>query len=269
MRNAITAPFAALYKNRELIGEMARRDIADRYKGQPLGLIWAFVHPLLLMGIYIVLFGVIFQMRTGGAIQTTGNYTIYLLSGMIPWLGMQTAMSAGSVSVIANGSFVKQVIFPSEVFPVKVVFSTLFIEAIYLFCDIIFTISVLKRVPWIYALLPVALLLQIMLLIGINYITSSINVYWKDIKDFVQVFCTLGIYVLPILYLPEAVPAVLRPILYINPFSHYIWLFQDILNYGSVQHWYAWIVCPVLSLAAFYGGYAVFEKLKVSFGSVL
>ena len=84
-----------------------------------------------------------------------------------------------------------------------------------------------------------------------------------------QVFCTLGVYVAPIVYLPDAIPQIFRPILYINPFSYYIWIFQDVLYFGRIAHLYAWIACAILSFAIFYLGDKVFQKLKVSFGSVV
>lgn len=269
MKQKLLAPFARLCRHRELLFEMSRRDISDRYKGQPMGMLWAFIHPLILIFIYIFLFAVVFKTKITSSVPMPQSYSSYILSGMVPWLSMQTALSGGAASIIANGSFIRQVIFPAEIFPAKIVGSSLIIEMIYLTATLLFNLVSSGRLYWSYLLLPVSLLLQILLLIGVNYMTSSISAYWRDIKDFVQVFCTLGVYVAPIVYLPDAVPNLFRPLLYLNPFSYYIWMFQDVLYFGRIMHPYAWAACAVLSLLVFYLGDALFQKLKISFGSVV
>jgi lipopolysaccharide transport system permease protein len=111
--------------------------------------------------------------------------------------------------------------------------------------------------------------IQALAMVGIGYVLSSVGAFLRDMKDFVQVFCIVGLYLMPIFYLPQFVPKVFRPILYINPFSYVIWCYQDALYYGRFEHWWAWIIFPVLSICTFYGGYRVFRKLKVILGNVL
>ena len=269
MFKRLTEPFRHILKNRELIMQLAYRDLVERYKGQPLGMVWTFIHPAIMIFIYIFLFGVVFQMRASANVALPTNYSIYLLSGMVPWLCMQTSLTSSANSIVANGMLVKQVVLPVEIYPVRSVASAFLLEMIYLVITLIYSVLTMRMFPVFYLLLPVGLLLQTMMLVGIAYLTSSLNAYLKDIKDIVQVFCSIGVYIMPVLYLPEAIPAIFRPFLYINPFSYYIWMFQDILNYGSFVHPYAWVFCVIFSLAAFYGGDRIFQQLKTSFGSVL
>jgi lipopolysaccharide transport system permease protein len=98
---------------------------------------------------------------------------------------------------------------------------------------------------------------------------AAIGPYFRDIKDFVQVFNSVAMFILPIPYLPQALPAIIRPILYINPFSYLIWCCQDVLFYGSFEHPYAWVALIIFSLVSFVFGYRVFRKLKTMFGNVL
>lgn len=269
MKDKLIQPFRILSDNKELIFELARRDITDRYKGQPMGVLWAFIHPLVMIAIYVFLFAIVFQAKISSAVEMPQSYSAYILSGMVPWLCFQTAIVAGAASIITNGSFIRQVIFPVEVFPNKVIGSAIIIELIYL--GLVLTYNTLSsgRLFWSYLLLPVALLFQILFLIGINYLTSSISAYWRDVKDIVQVFCAIGVYLAPIVYLPDGIPQIFRPFIYINPFSYYIWIFQDVLYFGKITHPYAWVVCVALSVMTFYLGNAVFQKLKISFGSVV
>lgn len=262
-------PFLILKNNKELIVEMSKKDIIDRYKGQPLGVLWAVVHPMVMILIYVFLFGIVFKTRINSGEQQTLSYATYLLSGMVPWITIQTALNSGAISVTSNSMMIKQVIFPAEVLPIKMVGSAFIIEMIYMVIDILYCIISTRTVSVMYLLLVVALPIELLFLIGINYILSALNVYLRDVKDFVQVICAIGVYLIPVVYSPDAVPGIFRKALYINPVSHMIWMFQDIMYYGSFIHWYSWIISAVEALVVFYIGHRVFQKLKIGFGSVL
>lgn len=265
----LLAPLDRLFKNRELIFVLSCREITDRYKGQPMGRLWAFIHPLMMILIYIVLFAVIFKTKIQSTVYMPQSFAAYILSGMIPWICFQNSMIGGAASVINNGSFIRQVIFPVEVFPTKMMGAAVIIEVIYLGINLIYNIAFEGNFFWTYFLIPVMVIIQSLFLIGINYFTSSIGAYWRDIKDFVQIFSLVGVYIAPIVYLPDAVPHVFKFMLYCNPFSYYIWLFQDVMYFGQIMHPEAWMISCVISVITFYIGDAVFQKLKISFGSVV
>ena len=73
--------------------------------------------------------------------------------------------------------------------------------------------------------------------------------YFRDVKDFVQVFCIAGMYLMPVVYLPTMVPEIFRPLLYLNPFSYMAWCYQDACYFGRFQHPWAWPVFMFGSLA--------------------
>jgi lipopolysaccharide transport system permease protein len=106
-------------------------------------------------------------------------------------------------------------------------------------------------------------------MIGVCYILSSVGVFFRDLKDFVQVFSMIGVYLMPVFYLPESVPELFRPLLYLNPFSYLVWCYQDALYFGSFEHRWVWFIFPIMSISVFYIGYRVFRKLKIMFGNVL
>jgi lipopolysaccharide transport system permease protein len=80
---------------------------------------------------------------------------------------------------------------------------------------------------------------------------------------------TAGVYVLPIVYLPTWVPPIFRPLLILNPLSAVIWVYQDVLYFGRIQHPNAWYAFFVLSILAFVVGHRLFQRLKPYFGSAL
>ncbi len=261
--------FALLTRNRQLTWEMTRREIADRYAGQILGTFWAIGHPLALMGLYVFVFAWVFQVKMGGTADLPLDYTTYLLAGLIPWMAFQESMNKGTTVILGNANLVKQVVFPIEVLPVKTVIASLGTQVVATAVLVVYVLARYGGLPWTYLLLPVLMLFQAMAMIGVAYVLAAVSVYFRDLKDMVQVFCLAGMYVMPVFYQPDMVPAPFRILLYFNPFSYMAWCYQDACYFGRLEHPWAWPAFFVGSAAAFYGGYRVFRKLKICFGSVL
>jgi len=109
---------------RLLIAEMTRREITDRYAGQVLGAAWAIGGPLLTMAVYVFAFTVLFRGRLGP--NDNGlRYTAYVLAAMVPWLALQDVLNRSTVCVSGSASLVKQIVFPTEVLPLKVVLASI------------------------------------------------------------------------------------------------------------------------------------------------
>ncbi len=260
---------ALLTRHRVLTFEMARREITDRYAGQVFGVFWTFVHPLMVILVYVFLFNFVYVSKIGGTQALPHDMTTYIIAGLVPWLAFSEAIGKASLVIVNNANLVKQVIFPIEVLPVKGVLATLVTELIFLALLAIYTLISSHSLPVTYLLLPVALFFQVLGMIGLSYILCSIGTYLRDTKDFVQVFLTLGMWFVPIIYLPEFIPGSIRPLLYFNPITYMIWCYQDMLYFGRIEHPIAWAVFPVLSLLVFLFGYRLFRKFKTMFGNVL
>jgi lipopolysaccharide transport system permease protein len=258
-----------LTRHRQLTWEMTKREISERYVGQIFGTLWTIGHPLALMGIFVFIFAYVFKLKVGGTFELPRDFTTYLLSGLIPWMAFQESMAKGSTVILSNASLVKQVVFPIEILPVKGVIVTFVSQAVSSSILILYVLIKHGFLPWTYALLPLLFFFQALAMIGVSYVLSSVGVFFRDLKDFVQVFCIAGLYMIPVFYLPKWVPDVVRPILFVNPFSHLIWCYQDICYFGRFEHPWSWGVVIVSSLGVFYGGYRIFIKLKIMFGNVL
>jgi lipopolysaccharide transport system permease protein len=267
--SALSELIFLLTRRRQLLWAMVKREIGEQYAGQVIGSIWSIGHPLILMLIYVVVFSFIFKMKLGGTTDHSMNYPIYMLSGLIPWMTFQTCLSKGAGVICANSNLVKQVVFPIEILPVKTVLASSISQGISLLLLTVYVLIVYRTLPWTYVLLPTLIFTQILGMIGVAYVLSAVGVYFRDLKEFVQVFLVAGIYAMPIFYLPEMVPSALKPVLYLNPFSHMVWCYQDALYFGSFRHPYSWGIFFLISSLSFYGGYRIFRKLKVFFGSVL
>ncbi len=252
-----------------LIYELTRREVFDRYAGQVFGAFWPLVHPLMITLIYVFIFGFVFKARVGGTLDMPLNYTSYMLAGIIPWLVFQEVLSKSSTVIISNANVVKQVIFPIEVLPIKNVLASLVTEFVFLCLLTVYTLSTSHGLLWTYFLIPVLILFQSLTMVGVSFLFSAIGVFFRDLKEFVQVFLSVAFFILPILYLPESIPSAIRPMLYLNPISYMIWCYQDVLYFGAIAHPWAWVVFSLGSLLLFIFGYRIFRKLKGMFGNVL
>lgn len=257
----------SIARQRGLVWEMARREMSDIHAGQTAGIVWLVVHPLLMFCIYAFLFTVVFKVRIGE--RGPSDYLIYLFSGLAPWLLTQEIISRASHVMISNLNIVKKVMFPAEVLVAKSLLSALLVQLVLFTCVLIYIVVARSGISWTFALLPLLFVLHLMLLWGIALILSAMTPYFRDIPEIVRVFVTVNIYLIPIMYLPNMVPQVLRIVLALNPFSALIWCYQDVLYFGRIEHPVAWIVLSCLSSGALVAGSYVFVRLRHHFASVL
>jgi lipopolysaccharide transport system permease protein len=267
---AIGQSLALLGRQRELTWEMTKREFSERFAGQGLGLAWAFVHPLIFVLVYVFIFAVVFRVK----LQDLGSgvpadYSLYILAGLVPWLAFQEVLAKGSHLMPANANLVKQVIFPLEVLPAKTALAALLTEAFLVLVLVAYALLRVHSLPLTVVLVPGLLLVQALGMLGAALCLSALGAYFRSLRELVQVLLFVNVYFMPVLYLPDWVPRLLRPYLYMNPFSYQTWCYQDALFFGRLAHPWAWAGFLVANLLALGLGFRVFRKLKVSFGNVL
>jgi lipopolysaccharide transport system permease protein len=259
-----------LSRHRRLTLELTKREVTERHAGQVLGAFWAVGQPLLLLATYVVVFDVVFRIRLTsvvGGIQ--GDYTVYILAGLVAWLPFQQAMNAACSAVTREASLVKQVVFQLEILPVKTTLASAIPLALGTAFLVVYVAVSYRGLPATYALVPLLVAIELVAMIGLAFLLSALTVYFRDIREIVQLYSVIGVYLIPAFYPPGAVPAAFRALLYFNPFSYMVWCWQDATFYGSIEHPYAWVVFGVGSLLAYAFGYRAFRRLKPTFGNVL
>ena len=261
--------FATVHRNIRIILEMARDDLTGRYRGQWLGSAWVIVHPLAVTVLYLFLFGVVFAQRLGGTRELPLDYTAYILSGLIPWLTFQAAMTTSVVSITANSSLVKQFLFPIELLPIRDVASSVVTFVVGVSATLIYVMVSQSAFFATWLLIPAVLVVQLMAMMGVALLFSAAAVFFKDIKDFITLFCLLALFMMPVVYLPGWVPSFFQPVLWLNPFTYMTWVYQDAIYFGRFEHPVAWMVFFAWSTAVFVGGVRFFRATKPMFGSAL
>ena len=253
----------------ELIWEMAKRELKDRYSGSALGLTWAVGAPLIVFAANILAFLFIFRVRLGPA-DTGGSYAAYVLSGMAVWVAIGEVLSRAPTAILQSANLVKQIVFPSEILPLKIVVAGLPTLALCTAVVIVLSLAVGHATLFgVVVLLPIVTLYFVVMMAGLVYALAGIGVFLRDVKDVVALLLSVGLFLHPILYAPSSVPRWLEAAFFISPFSHLIWCFRDALFEGRIVHTASWIICPILSFVFLILGWRIFRSLRPTFGNVL
>lgn len=257
--------FNILLNNLNLLFMLSKKEVTETFSGQIFGSLWAIGHPLFLIFFYTLIFSVLFPTKFGENLNLPLDFTSYLLAGLVPWLSIQQAITKSCSSISANASLVKQLIFPLEILPLTPILNALLPLSIGLSFLILYNLVVHKAFYLTYLLLPLVLTMQCFLMIGISYALSSLSVYLKDTKDFLQLYTTVSMFLTPIVFMPASAPIFLKPLFYTNPFSYLIWVYQDVFYYGAITKYYAWLFIFIFYPIVFILGYRTFRKLKSYF----
>ena len=256
--------FKELYQYRELLKSNVKKDIRGKYKGSFLGVLWSFINPLLMTLVYAIVFPFILK-------DTTPNYITFLIIGILPWTFFTTVISQGTFCIIANSGIIKKVYFPREILPISVATSGLvnfLISCIIMFIFIIFSgIGFSLQLLW----LPLIILTQSILLLGIIFITSAIDVYIRDAEYIINFVVQMLFYATPILYNAELFKDLgfITTFINTNPMAILINSYRDVLFYKTLPNVQSLILVLVGSLILLFLGYKIFKKLEKGFAEEL
>ena len=264
---SLTIPFKILHDRGELIHELVRRDLRDRHTGQILGVLWAYGYPLILMLIYTFLFAYVFPARFSSN-GSTQDFSVNVLAGIISWLTFQNLLVRAPSILHEHSNLVKQIVFPTEVLPIKTAIASILPYTVGMVFAVIYAYSK-GTLSMLSLTLPLLIFCQAIAMVGAAFLLSACGVFLRDIRDIVNVFCTVNLFAQPILYNPYVTPDMLKYIFTVNPFSYIVWCWQDALYYGNIEHPIAWIIFPAGSFIILVIGWAVYEKSKHLFGDVL
>lgn len=264
----------SIYSNKRLILGLVKNDFKVKYAGSYLGVIWAFVQPV----ITILLYWIVFEY--GLRVVTTDTkipFAIWLITGMIPWFFIADAVSNGSNGFYEYNYLVKKVVFQISIIPFIKVLSSLLVHFVFMvFLMFIYmlynSIGTDISFPTIYLLqLPYYTVCAIVLSLGIVYITSSISVFFKDLTQLITIMLQIGMWATPILWNISMVPDEYKWIVYGNPANYIVEGYRSSLA-GGVWFWeipYQGLWFWFFSLVIFTAGMVVFKRLKPHFSDVL
>jgi len=206
-----------------LLSELVRRDLSVRYAGSFGGAAWALLNPLILCGLYSLVFSVI--VRIPSPPDFRGTYAEFLLAGLLPWLGLQDALVRGASSVTDQSHLVKKISFPVPLLVAASIGSALVLQTAGL---VVFAGISAGFGAGEIRLLPIAagFCLELMLLVGPSLALAAGTVLFRDLAQLIPPLMTVVFYLTPVLYPEDLVPAALRWALDVNPVRDVVALFR-------------------------------------------
>ena len=270
---------AALPRYRGLIQSLVARELKARYRGSALGMFWSFGNPLLLLLVYSIVFNYFQPPR-----QDIKPYALFLCCGLLPWTWFASSLNESANSLVAGGNLIKKVLFPAEILPIVSVLANMvqFLIGLpilvgfliyYAYFDPSAAIKPSVSLhPAELVWLPVVVLVQLVLTMGLAFVLSALTVHFRDIRDILSNLLTLWFFATPIIYSWRvAEGSGLKILLDINPFSHLAISYQEILFNPENAFGHLWwlLALGVASVGIFFAGYWVFDRLRDSFAEVV
>jgi lipopolysaccharide transport system permease protein len=246
-------------RNRRLLASITRVELAKRHAGSVLGMTWVVLQPALLLSVYLFVYMVVFKLRFPG--YSKFDYVLYVFCGLVPYLGFMEALTSGGVSIKQNIHLIKNVMLPIELIPVRSVLVGMTSQFVSL--GIVLVLSAVSgSLTYRVVFLPIAVLLEVLLLVGLTWILASLTVALPDITYFVNLFIFLLMFVSPIAFRTDMVPEQLRATLYLNPIFYLTQAFRATLLATEHASAAVWAVYTIVSVGIFVVGSAFFERFK-------
>ena len=270
---------ADVWRYRELLLNLTRKELKVKYKNSVLGFVWSLLNPLL----YLVVFYIVFQYFLPNGVP---QFTIFLLSGLLPWTLFSAALGAGTGSVVGNAALVKKVWFPREILPLAAIGAGL-VHFFLQLSVLVAALLVFRHAPawaWLPALIP-TLLTLLVLVAALSIALSAANVYLRDTQHLLELVLLAWFWMTPVVYYYGGVAKRLgsaSALLLLNPMTSLIIMFQRTIYNRTVVDingtptsilpsesiwWYLRNVSIVLavSLLLLWGAFAMFARLEDNF----
>ena len=255
-----------LFQNRHLIWKLAKNDFKKRYAGSYLGGVWALMQPVITVGMYYIVFGLIFpDQRQSGEVP----FVLFLTAGLVPWFFFSEGLSQGTSALLEYNYLVKKVVFKISILPIIKVIAAIFVHAFFV-CILLLVASIYGYYPGIYTIQVIYY--SFCLFVFVCYTTCSVVVFFRDLSQIINIALQIGMWATPILWDINALNNSLAvTLLKINPLVYIVngyrsaiyeskWFFEDFFS-----TMYFWIITVVLFLF----GSLVFKRLKPHFADVL
>lgn len=257
-----------LASHRALLMQFTARDFTSRYKGTHFGLLWSLLLPLSMVLLYTFVFGFVFKSRWANASESAVFFGTALLAGLIPFNFFCEVLTSSATLIHANSNLVKRVVFPLEILPLSRTLSSLFHAVISL--GILLALSWYQgffSLNWLY--LPLLFTPFIIFCLGLSFFVAALAVFVRDVTHMLGTVVSFCLFLSPIFYSVDAVPAILKPLMQLNPLAIMAEQTRRCVVFGLPLDPESSLILWTLALATLTGGVAWFKKLKPSFADVM
>lgn len=257
------------WRYRHFIQSSIQTEFRNRFARSRLGGLWMIIHPLAQSAIFALVLAEVMAAKLPGMANDKFAYSIYLLSGMLAWSLFSEVITRSLTLFIDNGNLLKKIVFPRICLPLIVAGSAL-LNNLLLFLAIILVFTVLGHLPGIQVLwVPVLMLLNLALALGIGIILGVFNVFVRDVGQVVPVVLQLGFWFTPIVYTPNVIPEALHPLLQLNPLTSVVAGFQGAILYNTAPDIILLTLQVLAAAALFCASLFLFRRASVEMVDVL
>jgi ABC-type polysaccharide/polyol phosphate export permease len=246
-----------------ILEQLILRDFKIRYRNTSLGVFWCFLNPLIMVGVYTFVVGVVFKNLA------IPHYPLFVLCGIICYNYFTLAWTQGTYSLTAHASLLKRVVLRREVIPISSVLANGIHFVMQLGLVLVFTLASGLPITAAWFWLPVPILILVASVCGLALLFSTLDVYLRDTRFIVESVCLVLLWLTPVFYSESMVPAKFRAFYLFNPISAAAVCFRQIVidhrapDFEPIQH--GLISAGVLLIAGFF----VFDGFKKNFGDHL
>ncbi|KPB01219.1 ABC transporter permease [Ahrensia marina] len=258
-----------LYKHRNLIYSLAKRELEARFRGSVLGLFWLVVMPILMLLVYSFVFGVIFKARWGIDGGDGNQYSLILFAGLIVFNIFAECISRAPVLITGNVNYVKKIVFPLEVLPLTILIVALFQAAISLLVWLVAHFIIFGMPPISGIMLPIVLLPYLLVVLGLSWFLASLGVFLRDVSQVIAIVVTVLLFMSPIFYPVSVVPERFRLLYMLNPVTTAVEMARDVLFFGRLPDPIAFGLFTLVSIIVAWLGFYWFQKTRKGFADVL
>jgi lipopolysaccharide transport system permease protein len=267
-RRAMWQPLWEMPGRLNLILSLARRELAARYKGSVLGIVWALVTPIVMIAIFTFLFAEIFKARFGLS-ASPWDYALYLFCGLLPWTAFQESLQLSSTTIVSHANLVKRVVFPLETLPVAQTLASLANQMFGTVALLIALVVIRHELHLTILWLPVLIVPQWIATLGAAWLLASLGVFLRDIVPGITLVLMAWMYLTPIIYPESIVPPRYLPYIQLNPFTPLINCYRRVLIDGLPPDWQGLAYFTVFAMISFAFGYWWFAKTRKNFADVI
>jgi lipopolysaccharide transport system permease protein len=253
-----------LYNNYELLWMWSMREVKIRYKQSLLGAAWAIFQPVVLTVMFTVVFSYFARVPTEGV-----PYPIFAYTALLPWTLFSTAISFAVPSLVNNMQLVSKIYFPREILPLAAILAAVldFLIAFVVFSAMIvyYQMPVGTTLFWI----PLLVLIQLALMIGVSLFASAINVFYRDIRFVIPLALQLWMYASPVIYPVNLVPEQFRILYLLNPMAGLINSYRQIVLKGEAPLPLDIVLAGAVSILLVVLGYLYFKRVEPRFADIM
>lgn len=260
---------ASLWRNRNLITALTKREVIGRYRGSFMGILWSFFNPVFMLAVYTFVFSVVFNARWGGGSDSKTEFALILFTGMIIFNFFSECVIRAPGLILSNANYVKKVVFPLEILSIVALGAAAFHLMISVIVWLLFYVIFFGMPHPTLLLLPLIALPLALFTIGITWLLASLGVYLRDVGQIVGVVITAMMFLSPIFYPVSALPEQYQTLLQLNPLTPVIEQTRQALVWGNVPDLKRWSAYLAGSAVIAWLGFAWFQKTRKGFADVL